>query len=137
DVLNAFQGILSQLGFFIFKSETEYNMPVRLIDIALLWRPLGPLRQRQISCSEGVIPSWAWSWWVGPVEYPEQLNIAERTLSERIDQFDATPLKMPPMTPAHWIKKAEDRSNMSTRDEYTRQIMDGEICYSTDVRYTM
>jgi len=137
DVFNAFRGVMSQLGFQVLKSETQYNLPLRLIDIAILWRPSGTLRKRNILSSEGVIPSWSWAWWVGPVEYVEQLNLAERTLSQRVEQFARSACKMPPSNPAHWIEKDDILDGASKIRGYTRQIVDGEVWYSTNVRYTM
>jgi hypothetical protein len=136
DILNAFQGVMGQLSFRVFKSETEYNLPLRLIDIAILWRPLGPLRKRDLASSKTVIPSWAWAWWVGPIEYAEQPNLAERTLSQRIQQFEKAPCKMPPSRPAHWIKKTNTSRDAGTSGGYRRQIVEGEIWYFTNVRYT-
>lgn len=125
DVLNAFRGVMSQLSLKVLQSETRYNLPLRLIDVAILWRPLGPLRKRDSLNSAEIIPSWAWASWVGPIEYPELRNLAERTLSQRIEQFAKVSCKMPPSEPAHWAKKDE------TQCGYRRQVVEGEIWYSS------
>ncbi|TID20078.1 HET-domain-containing protein [Venturia nashicola] len=127
DVLNAFQGVMRQLSSRVLESETQYNLPLRLIDIAILWTPLGPLRKRSTACDEESLPSWAWAWWVGPVEYAEKPNLAERTLSQRMEQFSDFPCKMPPSQAAHWVRTISRPISV----DFRRQIVEGEITYSS------
>lgn len=83
DILNAFQGIASELGNVLLKSEFLYGLPSRLFDLALLWRPAaaGQLIRRRA----GSFPSWSWAGWLGPIQYEENYGVAateRRAVSE-------------------------------------------------------
>lgn len=118
DVLNALAGICAGLNFNTFGNRFVFNIPVRLIDIAILWRPLGPLRRRDTSALRPNVPCWSWAGWVGPIEYAETINLAERTLAPAF----CKPQNICQSSPGQW-------TNDSDRAGFTRHIVDGEIFY--------
>ena len=83
DMLNAFQGIASELGNVLLKSKFLYGLPSRLFDLALLWRPAAA---KQLSRRKaGSFPSWSWAGWIGPIQYAENYGVAvtaRRVVSE-------------------------------------------------------
>ncbi|KAF2247538.1 HET-domain-containing protein [Trematosphaeria pertusa] len=79
DVLRALSGILPTLSKTFARRSKEdhevfrYGLPETLIDVALLWQPVGPLKRRRHctkpTCTEPYMPSWSWAGWEGDVEY--------------------------------------------------------------------
>jgi hypothetical protein len=67
DVLAAFTGIMGAInrhfpgGFF-------HGLPEYYFDLALLWRPLAPLRRRASDDGRRSFPSWSWTGWHGPLD---------------------------------------------------------------------
>ncbi|KAL2070134.1 hypothetical protein VTL71DRAFT_14814 [Oculimacula yallundae] len=47
------------------------GLPSSILEWALLWQPLGPMRRRRLSAAEKSFPSWSWIAWVGRVKYIE------------------------------------------------------------------
>lgn len=70
DVLAAFAGITTSLSSS-FEGGFLFGLPEVFLDVALLWRPLGPCRRRAASRRRGdgpathksALPSWSWIGW--------------------------------------------------------------------------
>jgi hypothetical protein len=69
DILRAFAGITSSLSSK-FDGGFLCGLPVLFFDIALLWRPFGPLKRRISSdpATQSCIPSWSWAGWQGEID---------------------------------------------------------------------
>lgn len=69
DVLRAFAGITYSLNS-IFDGGFLCGLPVMFFDMALLWRPYGPLERRipTNSAVKSCLPSWSWAGWRGEVD---------------------------------------------------------------------
>ncbi|TKA60394.1 hypothetical protein B0A55_12507 [Friedmanniomyces simplex] len=71
DAVNAFAGLL-RIFSLAFESECIYGLPSVLLDVALLWRSVDPLRKRKVNLG---FPSWSWAAWKGRVAYSEPVSI--------------------------------------------------------------
>lgn len=73
------------VGLYLSTFEDEAficGLPETLLDIALLWLPAGPLRERKKHRNDDAFPSWSWTGWVGPVHYPSYLPSSRDIHSE-------------------------------------------------------
>src|SRR5689334_2467772 len=66
DVLAAFAGITTSLSSF--EGGFLFGLPELFLDVAMLWRPLGPCRRRAASprgdpTHRSALPSWSWIGW--------------------------------------------------------------------------
>ena len=73
DIENAFSGIIGCLQQIYDWSFTEC-VSEDILDLALLWRPVGPAHRRSTlasgdSAENGSFPSWSWAGWIGPITY--------------------------------------------------------------------
>lgn len=80
DVLKAFGGVFSILTGKL-QGSTLFGLPATFLDLALLWTPAAPLKQRLDAVTlsdypqgsgrtvESVCPTWSWAGFIGPVEY--------------------------------------------------------------------
>ncbi|EJT71051.1 hypothetical protein GGTG_12072 [Gaeumannomyces tritici R3-111a-1] len=66
DIINAFEGISSQLSHHIGNSFLA-ALPESYLDVALLWTPV--VRQIRRDCRRTRFPSWSWTGWIGRAEY--------------------------------------------------------------------
>jgi hypothetical protein len=71
DALNAFAG-LGRIFSMALQSESYYGLPVRNLDVGLLWRPTHPLIRRS------GFPSWSWAGWIGQVAYSPTYELKRR-----------------------------------------------------------
>ncbi|KAI1378259.1 HET-domain-containing protein [Hypoxylon crocopeplum] len=79
DILAAFAGITTSLSS-TFHGGFLFGLPELFLDVALLWRPLGPCRRRRSQreknrkrkpepfCTETAFPSWSWVGWQAEVD---------------------------------------------------------------------
>jgi hypothetical protein len=70
DALPAFAGVISALSSS-FSDGFLCGLPVTFFDVALLWRPDGPLQQRTPSGRSSInacLPSWSWVGWRGRID---------------------------------------------------------------------
>jgi hypothetical protein len=82
DVLNALSGIWRVMEGMFHHSSFFMNMPLALLDAAILWQPMAPLVRRVCLIDSLPVPSWSWAGWIGSVHYFEAtMNMAERLLT--------------------------------------------------------
>ncbi|CZR69519.1 uncharacterized protein PAC_19419 [Phialocephala subalpina] len=68
DVLKSIVGVLHAMKS---ARDEKYicGLPSSILEWALLWQPVGPMRRRAFPGSENLFPSWSWIGWVGHVKY--------------------------------------------------------------------
>jgi hypothetical protein len=71
DIMNALAGIWKVMENIFPHSAFIINMPLAILDAALLWHPMAPLARRTCLIDSFPIPLWSWAGWIGPVHYFE------------------------------------------------------------------
>lgn len=88
DAINALAGLL-RIFSFAFQSPFVYGLPSGLLDIALIWRPLEPLRRRDSSLG---FPSWSWAGWKGKVAYSPLVKMRRDETGQSIETEGIRPM---------------------------------------------
>lgn len=102
DIEHALAGVLQVMETMFKNSAFWLNMPLALLDAALLWHPTGPLSRRTCPVYDDPVPSWSWAGWIGPVSYFESIiNPAERLLVPDWTQLS----EIFPIKPGQWSKQ--------------------------------
>ncbi|KAF2102105.1 hypothetical protein NA57DRAFT_73541 [Rhizodiscina lignyota] len=83
DALNALGGVLPSFNR-AFGCSSHFGLPQAILDVALLWQPVGILDRRKISKGEAPFPSWSWASWIGAVRYEQTFEVRTDWQSARL-----------------------------------------------------
>jgi hypothetical protein len=123
DALRAFAGITYSLSS-IFDGGFLCGLPVMFFDMALLWRPYGPLERRipTDSAVKTCLPSWSWAGWRGEVDPKSWLigcDYKSGCFSDSGKNYRITPLvKWHSYEPGEQTKRPVESTMCNFRKEY-------------------
>ena len=128
DILNAFQGVSNVLSRDLFNSSPfAFGMPLCLLDVALLWYPIGPLhRRRRAGPNASHFPSWSWAGWVGHFKLDWYGNVSEKTTSQ-VEWLSADEAEVPLEAELTGMPK----SSWPYWKFWERHVGDGQFIYYT------
>ncbi|KAI4178380.1 MAG: hypothetical protein L6R41_008409 [Letrouitia leprolyta] len=84
DAMNAFAGVSNYFAE-LFGARMKLGLPNSVFDWAILWRPQGQVKQRQLRDSS--FPSWSWIGWMGNIEIPQPNNVISADADKTIQRW--------------------------------------------------